>query len=221
MNKFNPTLALATLLVGTCVYAVNPSTQNYANLQVNVEQTSTPGDLKAPHADYNHFQRNEVMQGTTDHRVLPKPAATDQAEAAANEKLTVVEIAVQNPSLQTLVQALKAADLTAVLERQGPYTIFAPNDAAFNKLSKETLDNLLKSENKEKLRDLLKYHVLPGTVLEADVKADTVFTLNGKPLKITINGKEVLVNDAKIVKTDIKGSNGVIHIIDTVLVPKN
>lgn len=202
MNKFIPVLAMATLAMGTCAYA-------------------NQGDIKTLPADYNHFQRNEVMQGTTDSRTLPKPAATEKTQAVADEKLTVVEIAVQDQSLHTLVQALKAADLTAVLERQGPYTIFAPNDAAFSKLSKETLENLLKSENKEKLRDLLKYHVLPGTVLEADVKADTVFTLSGKPLKITIDGKDVLVNEAKVIKTDIKGSNGVIHIIDTVLVPKN
>lgn len=223
MNKFIPNFAVSTsfLLVtcmGASLHASSPN-QASADYTIKVEQTTNRGPSNIAPADYNQFQRNEVMQGTTDHRLVPQPAGTDSTQTA-DKKLTIVEIAAQDPSLSTFIKALKTVDLTSVLERPGPYTIFAPNDAAFKKLSTETLDNLFKPENKEKLREILKYHVLPGAVLEADVKADTVFTLNGKPLKITVNGKDVMVGEAKVIKTDIKGSNGVIHIIDTVLIPK-
>ncbi len=131
----------------------------------------------------------------------------------------IVEIAQSNSDFSTLVKALVAANLVSVLEGQGPFTVFAPTNAAFAKLPAGTLENLLKPENKAKLAEILTYHVVSGKVLAADVKTMKAETVNGKDLDIKVNGSNVSVNDAKVVKTDIVGSNGVIHVIDTVLIP--
>jgi len=131
----------------------------------------------------------------------------------------IVEIAQSNSDFSTLVKALVAANLVSVLEGQGPFTVFAPTNAAFAKLPAGTIESLLKPENKEKLVAILTYHVVSGKVLAADVKTMKAKTVNGKDLDIKVNGSDVNVNDAKVVKTDIVGSNGVIHVIDTVLIP--
>lgn len=131
----------------------------------------------------------------------------------------IVEIAQSNSDFSTLVKALVAANLVSVLEGQGPFTVFAPTNAAFAKLPAGTLESLLKPENKAKLAAILTYHVVSGKVLAADVKTMKVKTVNGKDLDIKVNGSNVTVNGAKVVKTDIVGSNGVIHVIDTVLLP--
>ncbi len=121
----------------------------------------------------------------------------------------------------TLVAALKAAGLVATLEGKGPFTVFAPTDAAFAKLPPGTVDSLLKPENKKKLTDILTYHVVAGNVKAAQVvKLPTAKTLNGASVSITVNGADVKVNDAKVIKTDIAATNGTIHVIDSVLMPK-
>jgi len=101
----------------------------------------------------------------------------------------------------------------------GPFTVFAPTDAAFAKLPKETLESLLKPENKEKLSAILTYHVVPGKVMAADVKSGEVKTVNGAKLDIKVTGGVVTVDGAKVLTTDIPASNGVIHLIDTVVMP--
>jgi uncharacterized surface protein with fasciclin (FAS1) repeats len=131
----------------------------------------------------------------------------------------IVEIAQSNSDFSTLVKALVAANLVSVLEGDGPFTVFAPTNAAFAKLPAGTLESLLKPENKAKLSSILTYHVIPGKVMAADVKTMKVKTVNGKELDIKVNGSTVTVNGAKVVKTDIVGSNGVIHVIDAVLLP--
>ncbi|MEI8125898.1 MAG: fasciclin domain-containing protein [Parachlamydiaceae bacterium] len=131
----------------------------------------------------------------------------------------IVEIAKSNSDFSTLVKALVAADLVSVLQGKGPFTVFAPANAAFAKLPAGTLENLLKPENKVKLSAILTYHVVSGKVLAADVKTMKAKTVNGKDLDIKVNGSIVTVNGAKVIKTDIVGSNGVIHVIDTVLLP--
>jgi uncharacterized surface protein with fasciclin (FAS1) repeats len=131
----------------------------------------------------------------------------------------IVEIAQSNSDFSTLVKAVVAADLVSVLEGQGPFTVFAPTNAAFTKLPAGTLESLLKPENKAKLAAILTYHVVSGKVLAADVKTMKAKTVNGKDLDIKVNGSNVTVNNAKVIKTDIVGSNGVIHVIDTVLLP--
>ena len=137
---------------------------------------------------------------------------------AADE--TVVAIAAGNPDFSTLVAAVKAADLAETLSGTGPFTVFAPNNAAFDKLPKGTVEDLLKPENKAKLAAILTYHVVAGKVLAADVKTGMVKTVQGTDLDVKVTSAGVTVNDAKVVKTDIVGSNGVIHVIDTVVLPK-
>jgi len=141
--------------------------------------------------------------------------------ATSHEKKDIVATAIGAGSFTTLVQALTAAGLVETLTYAGPFTVFAPTDAAFAKLPAGTLTDLLKPENKQKLKDILKYHVLFGTVRAEDVvdlkKAKTV---NGQKLKITVKGGTVRVNKAKVTKTDIMCINGVIHVIDTVVLPK-
>jgi len=135
-----------------------------------------------------------------------------------NQK-NIVQIAQSNPEFSTLVQALIAADLVSALEGSGPFTVFAPTNDAFAKLPAATLADLLKPENKDKLAAILKYHVVSGKVLAKDVKTMKAKTLSGKELDIQVNGSKVMVNNANVVKTDIIGSNGVIHVVDAVLVP--
>ncbi len=133
---------------------------------------------------------------------------------------TVVGIAAGNPDFSTLVAAVKAAGLVDTLSGAGPFTIFAPTNEAFAKLPKGTVEELLKPENKAKLTGILTYHVVAAKVMAADVKTGMVKTVQGGELNVKASAEGVMVNDAKVVKTDIVGSNGVIHVIDTVLMPK-
>lgn len=132
---------------------------------------------------------------------------------------TVVEVAAGNPDFSTLVTAIKAADLAETLSGAGPFTVFAPTNAAFAKLPAGTVENLLKPENKDQLVAVLTYHVVAGKVLAADVvKLKTAKTVNGKAVTIDTK-KGVMVNNATVTTTDIAASNGVIHVIDTVILP--
>lgn len=131
----------------------------------------------------------------------------------------IVEVAASAGTFNTLVAAVKAAGLADTLSGKGPFTVFAPTDAAFKKLPKGALEDLLKPENKEKLAAILTYHVIAGKVMAADVKTMKAKTVNGAEAQITVNGATVMVDKAKVTKTDIPASNGVIHVIDTVLMP--
>jgi uncharacterized surface protein with fasciclin (FAS1) repeats len=132
----------------------------------------------------------------------------------------IVDTAVAAGNFNTLAKALQAADLVDTLKGTGPFTVFAPTDEAFAKLPAGALDDLLKPENKEKLRAVLTYHVVPGKVKAAQVvKMDSAKTVNGKELTIKTEGGKVQVNDAQVTTADIPASNGVIHVIDTVLLP--
>ncbi|MDO6834788.1 fasciclin domain-containing protein [Pseudoalteromonas carrageenovora] len=136
-------------------------------------------------------------------------------------KKDVVEVAVENGSFTTLVAAVKAAGLVETLQGTGPFTIFAPTDAAFSKLPEGTVEMLLKPENKDKLTAVLTYHVVSAKVMAADVmKVDSAKTLQGQSVMVKADSMGVMINDAKVVKADVKASNGVIHLIDTVLMPK-
>jgi uncharacterized surface protein with fasciclin (FAS1) repeats len=136
---------------------------------------------------------------------------------------TVVEIAAGNKDFTTLVTAIKAAGLAETLSGKGPFTVFAPTNAAFAKLPKGTVEDLLKPENKAKLTSILTYHVVGAKVLAADaIKMDgkSAKTVNGQEIAIKVKDGKVMVNDATVTTADIVGSNGVIHVIDTVLLPK-
>ena len=130
---------------------------------------------------------------------------------------TIVETAVDAGSFDTLVTAVRTAGLDKTLNSKGPFTVFAPNDVAFGKLPKGTLEKLLK--NKKKLASILKYHVVPGKIKSSEVvKLDRIKTALGKYVSIKSTGS-VKINNANVIKPDIETSNGVIHIIDKVLIP--
>ena len=142
-------------------------------------------------------------------------------EAKAKASADIVDTAVAAGSFKTLATALAAAGLVETLKGPGPFTVFAPTDEAFAKLPAGTLESLLKPENKAKLAGILTYDVVPGKVMAADVvKLTSAKTVNGQSVKISVDGGKVKVNDANVVKTDVGASNGVIHVIDAVLLPK-
>lgn len=143
------------------------------------------------------------------------------AENASASKQNIVDTAVAAGSFKTLAAALQAADLVDTLQGTGPFTVFAPTDAAFAKLPAGTLDDLLKPENKSKLQAILTYHVVPGRVgSDAVTKLSSAATVQGGELKISQSGGSVMINQAKVEKADIECSNGVIHVIDAVLLPQ-
>lgn len=152
-------------------------------------------------------------------------SATSQPQVLAagdSKKMDIIDTAV-GPGMTevtTLVAAVKAAGLVDTLKSAGPFTVFAPTNAAFAKLPPGTVEDLLKPENKEKLKGILLYHVHVGAgVLAKDVKTMKLSTANGKELDIKVDGGNVTVNNAKVIKTDVIASNGVIHWIDTVVLP--
>lgn len=145
--------------------------------------------------------------------------AAGSANAYAADK-DIVDTAVAAGEFKTLAAALTAAGLVDTLKGPGPFTVFAPTDAAFAKLPAGTLDSLLKPENKAKLTAILTYHVVAGKVMAADVvKLKEAKTVNGAMIAVKVDGGNVMINNAKVTTADIKASNGVIHVIDTVLLP--
>ena len=144
--------------------------------------------------------------------------AIGSAARAGNQD--IVDTAVDAGQLKTLATALKAADLVDTLKGPGPFTVFAPTDEAFAKLPAGTLENLLKPENKAKLAAILTYHVVPGAVKAEQVtKLDEAKTVNGAMAKVSTRDGKVMINDAIVVRADIAASNGVIHVIDKVILP--
>ncbi len=147
------------------------------------------------------------------------PAASEMAsEPAMAEPGTIVEVASANEDFETLVAAVTAADLAETLSGEGPFTVFAPTDEAFEALPEGVLDALLLPENKDALTSILTYHVVSGEVMAADVTAGDVPTVEGSTIAITTDDG-VKVNEATVIATDVDASNGVIHVIDAVLVP--
>ena len=148
---------------------------------------------------------------------LSAAAVFSFAANAANHGKDIVDTAVAAGQFKTLATALQAAGLVETLKGKGPFTVFAPTDEAFAKIPKADLDALLK--DKAKLTAVLTYHVVPGKVMAKDVKAGKVKTVQGSELTVAAMGG-VTVDNAKVIKTDIAASNGVIHVIDTVVLPK-
>jgi uncharacterized surface protein with fasciclin (FAS1) repeats len=148
---------------------------------------------------------------------LSASGATLQAQGGKD----IVQTAVAAGSFKTLAKALEAADLVKTLQGPGPFTVFAPTDEAFAKLPAGTLDNLLKPENKAKLQRILTYHVIAGKVMASEVvKMKSAKAVSGDMLTIGVKGGAVTVDRAHVVKTDIAASNGVIHVIDAVMLPR-
>ena len=146
-------------------------------------------------------------------------ASAEKPAAAA--KSDIVDTAVAAGSFKTLVAAVKAADLVATLKSEGPFTVFAPTDDAFAKLPEGTVEGLLKPEAKAKLAAVLTYHVVAGKMMSGDVvKAKELKTVQGQSLKVEVKDGKVYIDGAKITTVDIETSNGVIHVIDSVVLPK-
>jgi uncharacterized surface protein with fasciclin (FAS1) repeats len=142
------------------------------------------------------------------------------ARLRARGSRNVVDTAVAAGQFKTLAAALNSAGLVKTLKGSGPFTVFAPTDEAFAKLPAGTVDDLLKPENKAKLTAILTYHVVPGAVTSQQVtKLSEAKTVNGSMLKISVRNGQVMINDADVMKPDIEASNGVIHVIDNVLLP--
>lgn len=147
-------------------------------------------------------------------------AYADHHKGDMDDKPSIVEIATGNDDFSTLVAALEAAGLVDVLSGEGPFTVFAPTNAAFEKLPAGTVESLLKPENRQKLTDVLTYHVVSGKVYASDVvKLSEATTVQGSTIDITTSDDGVKVDDANVVTTDIKASNGVVHVIDSVILP--
>ena len=149
-----------------------------------------------------------------------KTTTISQAKNQANQTGTIVEIAASNPNFKTLVAAVQAAGLVETLSGNTPFTVFAPTDKAFAKLPKATLEKLLKPENKATLQKILTYHVVSGTVESKSLKSGSVETVEGNQVEVGVSTTgRIRVNKSRVIQADIKASNGVIHVIDTVLLP--
>jgi uncharacterized surface protein with fasciclin (FAS1) repeats len=149
-------------------------------------------------------------------------ALSVSAVNAGGKKADIVQTAVDAGSFNTLVAAVKAAGLAETLQGPGPFTVFAPTDEAFAKLPAGTVENLLKPENKSKLVAILTYHVVPGKVMSKDIAGKKTMAKSVEGSEIDVDAKSgIRVDNAKVVKADIETSNGVIHVIDTVIMPKS
>ncbi len=157
-----------------------------------------------------------VVEPTTETDVTTEPMAT---EPMATEGETIVDVAMANGSFNTLVAAIQAADLGDTLSGEGPYTVFAPTDDAFAALPDGILDKLLLPENKETLQQILTYHVVSGAVPSSDITPGMVPTVAGEEVTLSVDGDSVMVNEATVSQPDVMASNGVIHVIDAVLLP--
>lgn len=164
----------------------------------------------------NRFQSTLIALGTAG-----ALAITVEAVVAADAEMDIVDTAVSAGNFQTLAAALTAADLVDTLKGEGPFTVFAPTDDAFAKLPAGTVENLLKAENLDQLTAILTYHVVAGAVTaDQVVNLTSAATVNGQSVDISMNGSNVMVDGAKVVMTDIMASNGVIHVIDSVILPE-
>jgi uncharacterized surface protein with fasciclin (FAS1) repeats len=156
------------------------------------------------------------------------PATTEAMPEAEDSNTadseTITELVAGNPEFSTLLAAVEAAGLAETLSSDGPFTVFAPTDAAFAELPAGTLDALLQPANQDQLTSILTYHVVPAEVMAADVEAGEVPTVNSAPFTVALDGEAVAITDgqgnqANVIETDIDASNGVVHVIDSVLLP--
>ena len=228
--------AFAKLPKGTLEMLLKP--ENKAKLAAILTYHVVPGSVKA--ADVVKLKNAATVQGQrVDIKVDAGKVMVDGANVVATDVAcsngvihvidtvilpvdgTIVDVAAKNGSFNTLVAAVKAAGLVETLSGKGPFTVLAPTDAAFAKLPAGTLEMLLKPENKKQLVDILTYHVVPGVAAYSDqvVKMSQVPTVLGTPITVTVTDGKVRLNDSNVVATDVEASNGVIHVVDTVILP--
>ncbi|MBW4488402.1 MAG: fasciclin domain-containing protein [Trichocoleus desertorum ATA4-8-CV12] len=171
---------------------------------------------------YNRARGAQASPSTSTPAAPIAPATSEAPPAAPTEAAsgtTITAVAASNDSFKILTAALQAAGLTGTLSGEGPFTVFAPTDAAFAKLPAGALEALLKPENKETLVKILTYHVVPGEVTSSQLKSGEVATVEGSPVTVNVDGGGVMVNKATVVQPDIQASNGFIHVVDTVILP--
>jgi uncharacterized surface protein with fasciclin (FAS1) repeats len=165
-------------------------------------------------------RKSSVKYLATGILALAVVAAGSPVSAGCGGEHDIVDTAVESGSFNTLVAAVKAAGLVDALKGDGPFTVFAPSDEAFAKLPEGTVESLLLPENKSKLVAILTYHVVSGKILSSDVKTGRVETLQGSQLRVSKKKGALMVDQARIVATDVTASNGVIHVIDEVIMPE-
>lgn len=181
------------------------------------------GDSATTDTTGNADTTSTMTNTTTDAAATPDTmtGGTGATTGTLSPSNNVVENAIASPDHSTLVAAVQAADLAGTLSGAGPFTVFAPTNAAFDKLPAGTVDNLLKPENKQQLANVLTYHVVPGTYNAADLKdGQKLKTVQGKELTVTMKDGKVMIDGATVTTPDLASSNGVIHVLDTVVMPK-
>ncbi|MBE9142008.1 fasciclin domain-containing protein [Planktothrix mougeotii] len=198
--------------------ATNTTPEQPATEQAAGTPESTTSTTTATTASPSPGADTTASTATTTPAVASENTGTDAA-LVSNESETVVQIASSNPSFSTFTKAVEAAGLTETLSGAGNYTVFAPTDEAFAALPAGTLEELMKPENKEKLAQILQYHILPTKVASAEIQPGEVATVEGDPVNLEVAEGKVKVNGAEVVQPDINASNGVIHVIKVVILP--
>lgn len=184
--------------------------------QPTTDNTTTPSAAETPNANTSPVA--DVPSPT----ITPTASASPTGAATSNQNLgQLAEAASTQGSFTILTKAVQAAGLTSNLSAQGPYTVFAPTDEAFKALPPGTVDNLLKPENKTKLVQLLSYHVVPGRITSSELKSGNVKTVAGTNVVVSVSSSGVTVNKAKVIQADIPASNGIVHVVDKVILPAN
>lgn len=180
---------------------------------------ATTGLVSMPLVNANSHQA-PAEEATTEETMTEDSMDKDSMDEEATEMPDIVTIAVEAGQFNTLAAALEAADLVEVLQGEGPFTVFAPTDEAFAALPEGTLEELLLPENKEQLVSILTYHVVPGVVLSTDLESGEVTTVEGSDVTVEVSEEGVTVDGANVISADIEASNGVIHVIDAVILPE-
>ncbi len=188
--------------------------------QPTTDNTTTPSAVETANPNTSPVAEIPTVTATPTETVTvtASPTPTTGATTGSENLGQLAQAASSQGQFTILTKAVKAAGLEQNLGGQGPYTVFAPTDAAFNALPTGTVDNLLKPANKQKLVQLLGYHVVPGRVTSSQLKSGNVNTVEGQSLKVSV-GTGVTVNGAKVVQADIPASNGIVHVVDKVLLP--
>lgn len=199
--------------------ATNPRPSIFNEPPYNGSRTPAPGTAPTTPSAQPSPQTEPTTPAPAPGTAPTTPAPSPGAAQTSNEN--VVALAASNDSFKTLTAALKAAGLTQTLSGKGPFTIFAPTDAAFAALPQDALQELLKPENKDILVKILSYHVVPGNVTSGEIKSGEVKTVEGAPVNVQVDSAKAVTlnNEAKVVQPDLKASNGVIHAIDKVMLP--
>lgn len=169
----------------------------------------------------NEAEPGEMME-EPESMAYEQNANEPPATARESSNMTIISIASANGNLSTLVQAIQQAERTQLLDSEGPFTVFAPTNDAFETLPEGTLEDLMKPENKQKLADILAYHIVEGSVMTADLAdGQTITTVQGNTLNVSKENGKIIINGAQVVEADVDASNGTVHVINKVLMPSN